>query len=738
MTEIRRQRVGFLGLFGGGNFGNEASLIVALRYLNTFCPEAEPVVFCTLPGQAQRAYGIDASPIRPDARVSQNRTGVLRRFRRLLAEPLVWLDTDRLVRSVDVVLVPGTGILDDFGFRPYELPYDLARWSLLARFRRRPMLLVGIGAGPSSSAWSSAMFAVVASLASYISCRDQASSDFIARLTFRRRRPLVVPDIVFSLGVDRPLGDQQVASAAASPSLADPAPRPTICVGLMDYHGWSDDIRGGESEHRQYVDALTRLLQSLDRSGYGVDFVIGEEGDESVLSEVSSRLSLDSDSGSRVNFASNHSRSIGDVIDVMLRADVAVVTRYHNVVASVLACCPVVSIGYAAKNSELLSSVGLDPCGLDISDFDVERVLELIDDLLNDQEHLRDTLCCSRALLVASADEEMRRVVDLRSRDERSGSIAPKDASSEGSRVRMTTQGKRVLLVSTTNVVGGTERIVLSLASLLQSEGWETITAFPSEFVRTDFREWVSRYAVDVRFEQDVPHWMRRRRLRELLAFRRFIDRIEPDVVNIHYGGDWISVWDAVAVRSTRRNLVASPHHISDDRTRARATMTRLASLLSDRIVVTTPIMAERLASSGVAGQKIQVVFNGVAPVSAPHIRSVERDRFGFDDDAFVVSSVGRVEASKGFDDLLEALALVPDNGRLRLLVAGDGSELECLRGRAAELLSDRARFLGRVPDVNAVYAASDLFVLAFLTRRVSDLSSSRLHFMESQASGPE
>ncbi len=70
---------------------------------------------------------------------------------------------------------------------------------------------------------------------------------------------------------------------------------------------------------------------------------------------------------------------------------------------------------------------------------------------------------------------------------------------------------------------------------------------------------------------------------------------------------------------------------------------------------------------------------------------------------------LGRLHDDKGFDTLLDALALLPD---ARLAIAGSGPRQDALRRRAARLgVGDRARFLGWRDDVGSLLAGCDVFV---------------------------
>lgn len=86
------------------------------------------------------------------------------------------------------------------------------------------------------------------------------------------------------------------------------------------------------------------------------------------------------------------------------------------------------------------------------------------------------------------------------------------------------------------------------------------------------------------------------------------------------------------------------------------------------------------------------------------------------DDGGVLVGIAGRIDPMKGIDLLVEAIALVPGDLDVRLVVVGDvgvatsGYARE-LEARAAELLGSRARFVGRRDDVADVLRAIDILV---------------------------
>ena len=96
------------------------------------------------------------------------------------------------------------------------------------------------------------------------------------------------------------------------------------------------------------------------------------------------------------------------------------------------------------------------------------------------------------------------------------------------------------------------------------------------------------------------------------------------------------------------------------------------------------------------------------------------RARAGIGADAFVLLSVGRIEANKGFDVLAAALAAASRAGRplaatdWRWVIVGGGPFQQTLVKRIAEHgITERVRFAGQVPDteLHAWYVGASLFV---------------------------
>ena len=142
---------------------------------------------------------------------------------------------------------------------------------------------------------------------------------------------------------------------------------------------------------------------------------------------------------------------------------------------------------------------------------------------------------------------------------------------------------------------------------------------------------------------------------------------------------------------------------------------TKLAE--AEWIVTCTEIARSHLAGLMSRPDAVCLCYHGLdlERFAAPP-RGVNR-RNGSDPHQLVlILSVGRAVAKKGYDDLLEALALLPADLEWRFVHIGGGALAAALRLQAERLgLSRRIEWRGAMPqpEVLAAYREADLFVLA-------------------------
>ena len=135
-----------------------------------------------------------------------------------------------------------------------------------------------------------------------------------------------------------------------------------------------------------------------------------------------------------------------------------------------------------------------------------------------------------------------------------------------------------------------------------------------------------------------------------------------------------------------------------------------------------TAVNQRRLAALAPAG-RVMLVYHGLDLGRFPPPQGLRSSRDGSDPaDPLRFLSVGRAVEKKGYDDLLAALAMLPDTLAWRLDHIGGGAELHRLRATAAALgLAERITWHGAQTQgfVLQAYRSADLFLLA--CREASD-----------------
>jgi glycosyltransferase involved in cell wall biosynthesis len=179
------------------------------------------------------------------------------------------------------------------------------------------------------------------------------------------------------------------------------------------------------------------------------------------------------------------------------------------------------------------------------------------------------------------------------------------------------------------------------------------------------------------------------------------IRRGQYDVVHTHLYR--ACVYGRIAARLAGvRAVVATEHSLGDAYIEGRrlSVGVRALYLATERLGATTvavsPTVSDRLQRWGVPAPRIEVVPNGIDATAfrySPEARRVVRARLGLPEGAFTVGGVGRLVRGKRFDELVRAVAQLPE---VRLLLVGGGPEREALETLVARLgVRDRVMLLG-------------------------------------------
>lgn len=287
----------------------------------------------------------------------------------------------------------------------------------------------------------------------------------------------------------------------------------------------------------------------------------------------------------------------------------------------------------------------------------------------------------------------------------------------------------RVLIISSTLEVGGSETKIVKIANALSNRGLPVELAYlnPPDTLRKKIGENVA-----------VTHLGRKGKysMKSLRLFRRMLEGGSCIVLTVNF----YPLLYAIPARTlaTGRHRILGLVNTTEFVARERMLGYLYAPLLKrcDKIVFgSANQQASWIAKYRLRSTCSVHIHNGVdtayysSPVgtrgSIPF-----REKHGICPDAVVIGSVGRLAPEKNFALLIDAVsALKADNRKAYLLLAGDGAEREALKQRAcARGIADRVVFAGVLEDVRTAVSCMDIFVLP--SKAVETFSNAALEAM--------
>ena len=212
-----------------------------------------------------------------------------------------------------------------------------------------------------------------------------------------------------------------------------------------------------------------------------------------------------------------------------------------------------------------------------------------------------------------------------------------------------------------------------------------------------------------------------------LAELTRAFRRLRPDIVHTHNPKP--GVVGRLAARAARVPAVVNTVHglyaLPDDRRSKRWVvygLERLAATCSDAELVQNPEDLPVLAGLGIRAPKARLLGNGIdlCRFDAARGRSLRADvraELGIDERTVVVGAVGRLVAEKGYRELFTAARALRDTTPPVLLMVVGPPDLD-KHDAISQTELDHAsaagvRFLGERRDVERIYAAMDIFVIA-------------------------
>jgi polysaccharide pyruvyl transferase WcaK-like protein len=422
-------KIGLLEHCGTGNLGDDATVAAVLQQIRTRWPDASVVGLSLDPSDSQHRHGIRTFPIRRSVFAFEKEwlwdrpilvstgtfSGRLKRLLRgnrrlfdlvkalhtilirkptsLIQEVAFLLRSLAVTSELDILIICGGGQLLDWG-GPWDFPYTILKWILLAKCTGGKCFFLNNGAGPFDHRLSGWFARLALSLGDHVSLRDRKSEVVVRSIGFHGRTQ-VVADCAWSLRVpDRfrhairsPRGGQMSVGIAPM-AYCDPS------------RHWIKDVE----RYRELIDTLADFGSRLVARGHRLSLFSSDIWfDSRATADLQTAIKERSGEAGRRRVVRESVSSIDDLLGCLQRVDCYVTCRFHGIVLSHLLDVPTLAISPHPKVTTLMEEAGLSDYCIDISQCRGDSLMSKFDRMVENEEEIkvrirRQVATCQQAL----------------------------------------------------------------------------------------------------------------------------------------------------------------------------------------------------------------------------------------------------------------------------------------------------------------------------------------------------
>jgi polysaccharide pyruvyl transferase WcaK-like protein len=348
----KHQKIGLLHHIGGGNLGDDATQDAVMHNIKRRWPLAVVIGFSVNPDDTRRRHGIPSYAIRrktwtlgyragtPDVTLKGTlksvlsgypslfrllraiHTVVLRMPREFCQELLFLGNAYRLLRPLDLLIINGGGQLTEWG-GPWQFPYTIFKWTLLARLAHVRCVFLNVGAGPLTHPLSKFLVRQALFSSDYASFRDEESRTLVRQIGFTGRSQ-VFPDSVYSLDLPALDGANRIGRRG----------KPIVGIAPMPYCDPRAFPEKDQLVYDRFIRELGLFASWLLRIDYcvalfGSDIGIDPLAIEDLRNALTSESDIPEDSHSIISEAVT---SGDELLAKMSLMDYVVTCRFHGVI----------------------------------------------------------------------------------------------------------------------------------------------------------------------------------------------------------------------------------------------------------------------------------------------------------------------------------------------------------------------------------------------------------------------
>lgn len=393
-------RIGLMGAYVSRNLGDMAIQLAVTGALRARRPDIEFIGLCQDPQDAVRSFGFPAmlasgdsemlrpmpgEAVAPAPLPNPDRGGL----GRLLARIPALARIRREMRALDMLLISGSGQIDDFWGGPWAGPYNMMVWSSLARGQGKPVAVFGVGVDELHT-WLGERFCLRALNAAQLCVvRDPGSRDALESLGYRL--PVdVCADPAFHL------------SSAGKP----PANPPFAVISPISRRAWP----GAEDEgYDRYLTALAEVADQLQADGVEVRFVCSQTRmDPPIVARVRERMKGGRDRAGLVEV-----ETVDEYLAAVAGARVVVGSRLHAMILAMVAGAPAVAVSAVRKVHQQFADMGMAELAFEMRELDAAPLVRRVREVVGEPERSRQRVVATTRELRAQLDARFDRLASL-------------------------------------------------------------------------------------------------------------------------------------------------------------------------------------------------------------------------------------------------------------------------------------------------------------------------------------
>lgn len=434
----KKIRIGIFGVWGFGNMGDAAVADATIDGLMRQFPKAEIIAICQQPENSVLRHKIrsvcifrtflkNAELIYIEDNESHRSTdqeksplyskivGLIKRVKPLflmvktlqkglslivlLPKEIVFsLEIFRTLRPLDLLVMSGSGQLNEEWGGPWHYPFGLFRWCVLARVSGCKIAFLSVAVGEITSFWSKYFCLTAIRQAHYLSTRDSRSKEIVE--TWVSGEVNLVPDMSFSIKFDKsePLTNLNGSLVVGINPIAYGDPR-----------SWNIP---DQEKYNDYVEKLVCFCNWLIAEGHKVVFVPNDLlMDKLTIDDII--RNLDPEYVDHPSIVRPEVDNYMDVFSSLAECDAVLCCRFHGLIFSLMSNKPVIALAHHYKFFKLTGEMGQEKYCLDIDEFQTEELKTLFSSIVENKVAIAEEIRNCSAKYAELVENQYRKMIDI-------------------------------------------------------------------------------------------------------------------------------------------------------------------------------------------------------------------------------------------------------------------------------------------------------------------------------------